>query len=84
VRIDVTQEDIDLGMPGKCGKCPLARAIRRATGSLALVSGEDVYASGFAHLAQLPMEAQKFVKAYDSDQEVHPFSFDLDIPEGGV
>jgi hypothetical protein len=82
VRIDVTQQDIAMGEPKKCGRCPIALAIKRVVSGPVLVFDESVWANGGQ--ADLPTTAKDFVTAFDFGNPVHPFSFDLDIPEGGV
>jgi hypothetical protein len=77
VRVDVTAEDLRHGVPFSPLYCPVARAIRRATGEAWLVRAgwmrrEDV-AIG------LPREASDAVKRFDMGKRVRPFSFEVEV-----
>lgn len=80
MRVNVTQRDIDLGVPNNSMYCPIARAVRRHgtykhafvyTGYISLSFLSD-YAPVF-----LPERANSFVRSFDMGKEVHPFSFTL-------
>ena len=45
MKIDVTQEDIDKGLPKTCSQCPVARALSRAFGRLIRVGKNGTYHS---------------------------------------
>lgn len=88
-KIEVTQEDIYesrrlLGMsdkPLRCNVCPVALAITRAAGEPWSVG--IIVASAcreFAKEIDLPREASEFIRAFDMDKPVSPFTFTLDIP----
>lgn len=85
--IDVTQEDIDHGECGRCYRCPVARAIKRAIGILVEVG--DRYVAIFDKDRDsiidyaLPDVAVDFIAAFDAGAPVSPFSFPLtlDLPE---
>jgi hypothetical protein len=84
--IHVTQEDIDRGKAGDCGKCPIALAALRAflgarwvsvTGDI-LVSFE----SGRAQDWSMPDLAISFMDTFDHDYAVTPFTFTAQLMEG--
>jgi hypothetical protein len=82
MRIEVTQEDIDNGTKGRCRLCPIALAVRRATGSPdAWVDDTHIMwgASWGAWdgVAMTPRSAWSFMASFDSGQDVQPFSFEL-------
>ena len=81
--IEVTQEDIDNGSPGKAGLCPIALAMSRSTGKQWRVANLTCFCPEEWPWDDilLPLEAVQFVKAYDSGDGVEPFSFALDDPE---
>ena len=65
MKIEVTQEDIDLGVPGDNLKCAIARAIGRSVGPCAV--GPDavrIFATG--QIIKLPPQVQRWVEDYDS------------------
>ena len=84
--IEVTQEDIDRGLPRNCGHCPVALAVMRATGF------EEVYVSAWSMQlyrkgsyvpggsALTPKEAAGFIDAFDGRGACpEPFSFTVDF-----
>lgn len=87
VTIDVTQEDIDNGVPRSTCKCPIALAARRVLGRDDL----EVLPNGIAlgviwqdGLAILPKEAKRFMGAFDAipgkpSADIAPFSFEADF-----
>jgi hypothetical protein len=78
VIINVTQEDIDKGIPKECGKCPVALAIKRA-GNFEFVSvdGCEIYIDGSDFAC--PNEVDFFIRDFDTGgpSAVFPFSFEL-------
>lgn len=78
MKISVTKSDIEKGLLGDPFSCPVARAIRRA-------SGKDFWVryawicnnSGYVH--DLPIAAQKFINRFDDELPVKPFSFNLKL-----
>lgn len=82
MRIDVTQEDIVKGAPEDCGRCPIALAIRRATGwERVNVDYTTVQPDrdNLQDLIDLPAEAVEFISLFDKGQcAVAPFSFELE------
>jgi hypothetical protein len=86
-RIDVTQEHIDRGVSKDCLRCPVALAIMchvQPTTSISV--GDDAITmlplGGWFHDQQAPSVVRQFVRGFDRGDDVVPFSFDLDIPEG--
>ena len=91
VLIEVTQEDIDHGVPGDPCGCPIALAISRATGHYVVVGtlGYDDYRVCFdegsldGYLDVLPERAKAFASMFDADDHslpVEPISFEIDLP----
>lgn len=87
VKISVTQDDIDDGVPGHPYACAINRALRRVyPKKIVAVEKDRVYFvrrpnDVIEHMAMLPHVAAIFVRAYDNGEEVAPFAFDLEIPE---
>ena len=79
MKIQVTQEDIDRGIAGSCGRCPITLAIRRATSKNYYTGVEDVFHMDYGPVIRLPFEAIKFIKNFDSGNEVKPFEFEVGI-----
>lgn len=81
ILVKVTQDDIDRGYRNKSDCCPIALALIRM-GFKALTvychraSFLDAQTGEFL-FRDLPDKAKKFVKAFDSQQDVKPFSFHL-------
>lgn len=80
LKIEVTKEDIKNGWKISPRNCPVAKAIQRllptasvGLGTLYLNEGNDKYI--------LPDCVSKFILAFDRDQEVSPFSFELNLEE---
>lgn len=87
MKIEVTEEDIKKGTTDPCN-CPVARAIKRATGYGASVSHtvgivysmdekqEDGSNSITTKETYLPTRVEKFIYKYDEDtKSVKPFTF---------
>lgn len=97
--IQVTEEHIAKGVKANCRKCPLALAIKSY-----LRPGFDIEVSfGWVVVREtnethvyksvweskdLPAVTSQFMHEFDSKRKVHPFSFELDVPQqylkGGV
>jgi hypothetical protein len=77
--IQVTQEDIEGGVPRDGCLCPIARSIKRAlkTG-LVEVDTDRVQLYADARVP-LPDKAQVFISLFDDDRPVEPFEFELPI-----
>lgn len=80
--IHVTAEDIENGIPQDACHCPVALAVKRATGSDDVDINDDI-CIGFPgqdvrDVFEAPDEVCDFVAAFDNYEGVEPFSFDLD------
>ncbi len=86
MRIDVTEEDIRMGVRGDCGYCPVARAIHRQTGvEVAVENDGQAVVYIFNRRIKLLPAVGRFIRRFD-DLEVEadarllyiePFSFEL-------
>lgn len=85
IHIEVTQDDINRGIPKNACRCPIALAVRRTTGVECAVrpcgsylhqNGSGIDVVSFA----LPDIASRFIKMFDEYGSVQPFSFDISIP----
>jgi len=93
VLIQITAEDIAAGVPGDCGKCPIALAVRRAfkytdpEDSIAVGTEElefDPYHMAvFGLTVTLPDAAVDFIRKFDYPEEYlpGPFEFTLTVPK---
>lgn len=91
VRINVTQEDIDMGLPCNAKSCPIAlAALRCGQEQLERVDGISAtqygiyYTAGVEHRISwqgtiVPTRAKRFIEAFDSGKPVYPFSFTLSV-----
>ncbi len=85
MRIEVTQDDIDHGVRRECDRCPIARALKRATGEAWDVGESNDHQATTcrrggdrAKWLKLPDEATNFMFAFDNGFPVWPFSFEFD------
>lgn len=84
--IFVTEEDISKGISRSCEFCPIANAIQRQTPwkyAVVLLSSVFECESKRADLdgrVDLPESACGFIRDFDADRSVSPFSFEIDIP----
>lgn len=83
--ITITQEDIDEGQKSHGGfstvrrcQCPLAIAMRRATGKRVFIGGSNYSFNGTTWMP-LPIDAQDFVERADRQKPICPCS--IDFPE---
>lgn len=75
--VEVLQRDINRGVRNCSERCAIAVALRRASKDRhACVGSTDVRYKRLD--VMLPSEAVAWVKLYDSDQPVEPFTFELD------
>ena len=96
VTIEVTDDDISEGVPLLMYSCPIALAAKRINlakvvsvgGHFAYVvsvGGHFVYVrngySSYPAIVMLPIEAIDFISAFDSNQPVEPFSFEIEVPD---
>lgn len=90
MKIQVTQEDIDLGIQSNSTKCAVARAVNRAFKGQYSISvvlyHVSVYPQGAEYYEddcqlaslRLPMEASEFITLFDQSREsCEPIAFDL-------
>ena len=84
MKITVTQENIDKGVRGEIGYCPIALAIKALGYEHVCVDDESVdarreeddpYADAF--LSYLPTKATSFIHAFDEGRKVAPFTFEM-------
>lgn len=86
MKIHTTQQDIDVGRIHSHEQCPVSLAINRVLGNdyHAVVSDSliSIETTGglHAHSMWTPKVAGNFIRAFDNNVKVHPFTFDLDIP----
>lgn len=93
MKICVTKMDIWLGTPGKPATCPVARAIKRATGKRyvyvypenAYIANKEDETEGAATTHQLPQAVGDFIDKFDLSDLIFrfgmkPFDFELDEP----
>jgi len=76
LRIEVSQDDIDRGHRCDSAFCPVARAIRRHTGRVVLVTDVRFERPDGGRLVP-PHDVYLFVIAYDAGRPVAPFGFEL-------
>jgi hypothetical protein len=85
MKIIVTQKDIDKGLKSSCYECPIARAFKREVKN-EIRYGFAVNADSIDHFTKddkwyiyaLPKEAKKFIRRFDHDQPVKPFTFEIE------
>lgn len=86
IKIDVTQKDILKGKVRNEECCPIALAANRAFDNM--LEGQLSVQGTFMSLRvsneeserteQLPFEAVSFIKRFDANEQVEPFSFEFD------
>jgi hypothetical protein len=83
MRIRVTEDHIRKGIAGYCSVCPLALAcedaglVRPMVRVVVVRFGPDENRQSI----RLPAVAKKFIRNFDRGYVVHPFEFDLKVPE---
>lgn len=77
MKINVTQKHIDDGKKRISDSCPIALAIKAATGRRAvLVSGNEAQFGGKKY--PLPTKARNFIRRFDHGSGIRrPFAFEL-------
>ena len=81
MRIEVTASDIRYGIRRECLRCPIARALKRATGedwSVGDVNGYPLR-DKIEGVAYWPNEVCAWIEDFDHERVVQPFAFELDI-----
>ncbi len=86
VTIEVTDDDISDGVPLLTHSCPIALAAKRINlAKVISVGGHFAYVrngySSYPAIVTLPIEAIDFISAFDSNQPVEPFSFEIEVPD---
>lgn len=84
--ISVTQEDIRRGVPHDAQACPVYIAVSRVCPAVMAVNAKDIDYDNDADFytpftEPLPKQVQDWIFAFDDEQVVLPFEFDLDIPD---
>ncbi len=87
LKVNVTQEHIDKGVPEMACSCPVAKAVAEllndgfaSTDGVSLtVEDSQRHTQAFANT--LPDEVLCFVSDFDHGKPVKPFSFDIQIDE---
>lgn len=78
--IEVTQNDIEMGLRDNCRSCPVARALTRATGKPWQVHADrfqlDQHECDTLD-AEMPGAVSDFVQEFDACRPVQPFSFEF-------
>ena len=80
IRITVTQEDIDKGVPCNSVRCPIAKAVDRKFGLnlLGASVGSRIitcFHNGKHRKFQMSKSGMKFVQRFDDRKIVEPFTF---------
>lgn len=87
ITVNVTARDIKYGVPRAAEQCPIHRAISRTKFgkqfNLFVVSTCTVafYFPLGNTCAPLPFPAEHFIRAFDRDEPVEPFTFKLKVPD---
>jgi hypothetical protein len=84
MKIEVTKEDVFLGLRADCRNCPIARAAKRACGHSVVVTKCDLtiwVSSTLRYTFPLLPELQNWIGYFDYHGEGDPISFDLPINE---
>lgn len=79
LKINVSQRDIQKGVPTSRSKCPIARACKRHKLSSVCVDPDRVwFVFGRRYYCSfLPKKARQFTGAFDRGEKVKPFCFTL-------
>lgn len=79
--VEVTQEDIDLGVPMYLSECPVARATQRATGNTYSWAGPANIYTEIGVYVDTPKIVSDWMYDFDTGQAVQPFSFEIEVPD---
>ena len=82
MKIRVTAEHIKNGQRGEPQACPVALAIKEATGIMWITVGPHDMSTMSESQLTLPVSVQKFIRAFDHGErkeEVVPFDFEIDF-----
>lgn len=81
--VEVTQEDINMGVKKDCHRCPIARAISRTLGTIpdnisVIPNSVDIFHPKFL-TSYFPDSVRVFIQNYDHNKSlVRPFEFELE------
>lgn len=80
VFIEVTQSDIDGGVKGCNFQCPIACAVRRKCVAVSdvMVDRDSIWLAG-SDESSVSHDQSSFIKDFDNERPVHPFTFELDV-----
>lgn len=78
MKIQVTNEDIKLGKRCSCKRCPVARALWRATGKQWSVLPTHAVIVGKWAAFHFTTTVTDWIKNHDNGRKVQPFEFDFD------
>lgn len=81
IKIEVTQQDIDIGVKADCNLCPIALAATRAYGTPVMAASFHLYDSETGAYSLMPLEARNFIIQFDGDWAIYPFSFTMPAVE---
>lgn len=76
--VNVTAEDIAEGVPGTCDLCPIALAVKRATGAVDVSVYEtdvEIDDGESYRIFDVPGLASRFIVDFDKGNEVNPITF---------
>ena len=83
MRIRVTQDHIDKGVPMQGEECPVAIAIKECTDLDPVVVGYNVIRGRTVNremfIANSPQQVSDFVSHFDGSEAVMPFEFELNL-----
>lgn len=82
VRVVVTQRDIDHGIRGSCGFCPIALALQRQRIDLRVRPKHLEDPAANRGTVPLPLKVTRFIHMFDFDgrHAVRPFQFTVELP----
>lgn len=88
VAFEVTERNIQLGVRQDCSFCPVAIAINKelddsvqAFAMKNVLILQNKFNKEFIYSVAWPVEVASFVEDFDTNKQVNPFKFKLDIPE---
>jgi hypothetical protein len=81
--VEVTQDDIDRGLPYSSSFGPISRAFHRIGRLDACVKDGRVFMTrdGVQVSVHLPHEAKKFIYNFDTMEDVKPFTFEVHVKD---
>lgn len=84
MKISVTQAHINEGVPKVGAQCPIALAIKEATGANAYVGNSEIFLDNPETERGIPHSPtiSSFIDAFDDGLPVQPFEFELELEHG--